>query len=185
MKIQIKLVIILIAFIIVTGTVATIVSRSISEEITQEQVFIHLEATAQSRADHVETVLKGYKEITETLAAGNAFRDAVDDSKEHTWRMEQSDRRIKSVIPAHDEISMIEVLDANGIVIASNRDDVGLDKSNKDIFLNRQDEVYIKDLHTSLYTGNAVISITAPILLDGEFSGVLVINFDAERELFA
>jgi len=174
MKIQIKLVIILIAFIIVTGTVATIVSRSISEEITQEQVFIHLEATAQSRADHVETVLKG-----------NAFRDAVDGSKEHTWRMEQSDRRIKSVIQAHDEISMIEVLDANGIVIASNRDDVGLDKSNKDIFLNRQDEVYIKDLHTSLYTGNAVISITAPILLDGEFSGVLVINFDAERELFA
>jgi len=185
MKIQIKLIIILIAFIIVTGTVATIVSRSISEEITQEQVFIHLEATAQSRADHVETVLKGYKEITKTLAAGNAFRDAVDDSKEHTWRMGQSDRRIKSVIQAHDEISMIEVLDANGIVIASNRDDVGLDKSNKDIFLNRRDEVYIKDLHTSLYTGNAVISITAPILLDGEFSGVLVINFDAERELFA
>ncbi|MEA1907618.1 MAG: response regulator [Euryarchaeota archaeon] len=185
MKIQIKLVIILIAFILVTGTVATLVSRSISEEITQEQVFIHLEATAQSRADHVETVLNGYKETTETLAAGNAFRDAVDDSKEHTWRIGQSNRRIKSVIQAHDEISMIEVLDANGIVIASNRDDVGLDKSNKDIFLNGQDGVYIKDLHTSLCTGNAVISITAPILLDGEYSGVLVIDFDAEKELFA
>jgi signal transduction histidine kinase/CheY-like chemotaxis protein/HAMP domain-containing protein len=184
MKIQIKLVIILIVFILVTGTVATLVSRSISKEITQEQVYHHLEATAQSRADHVETVLNGYKELTKTLAAGNAFGDAVDESKEHTWRMEQSNCRIKSIIHAHDEISMIKVLDANGIVVASNRDEVGLDKSTKDSFMNGKDGVYIKDPHISLCTGNTVISISTPILLDGEFSGVLVINFDAGKELF-
>ena len=184
MKIRIKFAIILLAFILVTGTVTTFVSQTITKEITQEQVYLHLGATAQSRVDHIETVLKGYKELTKTLAAGNAFSDAVDESKEHTWRMEQADRRIKSIIRTHDEISRIRMLDANGIVIASSRDDVVLDKSTRDIFWEGQNGVYIKDLHTSVYTGNVVISISAPILLDGEFSGVLVLTFDAEKELF-
>ncbi len=184
MKIQIKLVVILITFILATGTVISIFSQMISKEITQEQVYHHLEAIAQSRADHVETVLNGQKELTKTLAAGNAFRGAVNESKEHTWRMGQVNRRIKSVMQAHDEISMIKVLDANGIVIASTHDDVRLDKSTTDILLKGQYGVYIEDIHTSLCTGNTVIGISAPILLDGEFSGVLVIDFDAEKELF-
>ncbi len=84
-----------------------------------------------------------------------------------------------------DEISRIRVLDKNGAVIASSQDDVGLDRSASDIFLIGKDGVHIGDLHISEFTGNTVISVSAPILLNGEFSGVLVVNFDAEKELFA
>ena len=101
MKIKIKIFAITIALIMVTGVTTIMVSHSITGNMLEDGVSPHLESTAQSRADHIETVLTGYKELTEMLAAGNPFRDVVDEDKEYTWRMEQVNRRIKSVIPSH------------------------------------------------------------------------------------
>ena len=185
MKIQIKIFAITIALIMVTGVTVIVVSQSITGNMLEDEVYLHLESTVQSRADHIETVLAGYKELTAMLAAGNPFRDVVDEDNEYTWRMEQVNRRIHSVIQSHYEISRIRVLDKNGTVIASSQDDVGLDRSTSDIFLTGKDGVHIGDLHISEFTGNTVISVSAPILLNGEFSGVLVVNFDAKKELFA
>ena len=185
MKIQMKIFAITIALIMVTGVATIVVSQSITGDMLKQGVYVHLESTAQSRADHIETVLTGYNKLTEMLAAGNSFRDVVDESKEYTWRMEQVNRRMKSVQEGHDEISRIRVLDKNGTVIASSQADVGLDRSTSNIFLEGKTHVYVGDLHTSIFTGKTVISVSAPILLNGEFSGVLVVNFDAEKELFA
>jgi anti-anti-sigma regulatory factor/HAMP domain-containing protein len=184
MKIQIKIFAITIALIMVTGITMIVVSQSITGTILEDEVYLHLESTAQSRADHVETVLKGYKELTIMMAVGNSFIDVVDGSKDYAWRMEQVNRRIKNTIEARDEISRIRVLDANGTVIASSHADVGLDRSTSNIFREGKTRVYIGDLHTSRLTGNTVISTSAPILVNGEFSGVIVLNFDAEKELF-
>ena len=184
MKIQIKIFVITIALIMVTGVTMILVSQSITGNMLEDEVYLHLESTAQSRADHIETVLNEYKELTGMMAVGNDFRDVVDGSKDYAWRMDQANRRIKNTIEAHNEISRIRVLDANGTVIASSHADVGLDRSTSDIFLEGKTRVYIGDLHTSRLTGNTVISASAPILVNGEFSGVLVLNFDAEKELF-
>jgi len=184
MKIRMKIFTITIALIMVAGVVTIAVSQSITRDMLEEEVYLHLESTAQSRADHVETVLTGYKELTVMLAAGNPFRDAVYEGKEYTWRLEQVNRRIKSIIGAHSEISRIRLLDTNGTVIASSHADVGLDRSTSNIFLEGMTGVYIGDIHISEFTGNTVISASAPILVNGEFSGVLVLNFDAEKELF-
>ena len=184
MKIRMKIFAITIALIMVTGVATIMVSQSITKNMLEEAVHHRLESTVQSRVDHVETVLTGYKELTVMLAAGNPFRDAVDEQKEYTWRMEQVNRRLKSVIESHDDVSRIRVLDTNGTVIASSNDDTGFDRSTSDIFLKGTDGVYIGDIHSSEFTGNTVISVSAPILLNGEFSGVLVLNFDAEKELF-
>ncbi len=184
MKIQMKIFAITIVLIMITGVAMILVSQSITRDLLEDGAYRHLESTAQSRADHVETVLTEYNELTVMLAAGNAFRDVVDSSKEYTLRLEQVNRRIKSVIGCHDEISRIRVLDKNGTVIASSQDDVGLDRSTADMFLKGKDRVHIGDLHISAFTGNTVISVSAPILLNDEFSGVFVVNFDAEKELF-
>lgn len=184
MKIQIKIFAITIALIMVTGVTMILVSQSITGDMLEDEVYRHLESTAQSRADHVETVLKGYKELTIRMAVGNAFSDVVDGSKDYAWRMEQVNRWIKNTIEARDEISRIRVLDANGTVIASSHADVGIDQSTSDIFLEGKTSVYVGDLHTPRLTGNTIISASAPILVNGEFSGVVVLNFDAEKELF-
>jgi len=184
MKIQLKIFTIAIALIAVTGVTTIVVSHSVAENMLETEVYLHLETTAQSRVDHVETVLKEYGALTETLAAGDAFRDAVDESKDHARRIEQANRRITSVIQAHDEVTRIRVLDENGTVIASSHTDIGLDRSTSDIFLEGKTRVCTGDLHTSVFTGSTVTSASAPILVNGEFAGVLGINFDAEKELF-
>lgn len=55
--------------------------------------------------------------------------------------------------------------------------------------IHQQDETIllvddVGHIHTSKYTGNPVISVAAPILANGKFSGVVVVNFDAEEELY-
>lgn len=185
MKIQIKIFAITIALIMVTGVTTIVVSQSIAENMLEEEVYLHLESTAQSRADHIETDLIGCSALIGMMATENSFIDAVDESKDHAWRMEQVNRRIKSVIQSHDEISRVRVLDKNGTVITSSRADVGLDRSTDDFFLKGKNGVYIGDLRTAISNGNTVISASAPILVNGEFSGVLVLNFDTEKGLFA
>ncbi|GAI05072.1 unnamed protein product, partial [marine sediment metagenome] len=53
-----------------------------------------------------------------------------------------------------------------------------------EIFLMGKQRVFIGDLHLSLFTNKYVLSIAAPILLNNQFTGVLAINLDADKELF-
>ncbi len=184
MKIQAKLVIILIAFIMVTGTVTTLVSQTISKEIAQEQVYDHLTATAQSRAKHIEMVIAGYGQTVETMAAGNAFSDAVDESKDHVMGLEQADRQIRNTILTDVRISRIRILDKNGTVVVSSHDDVGLDAKTEDAFLNGRAGTYVGDIHISEFTGAPVTCVASPILVNGKFSGAAMVNFDVGEEIF-
>ena len=184
MKIRTKIITILISFILLVGMVAIMVDHSLSRDIVEQEIYEHLETTAQSRTEHIETVLKGYEQTTETLAVGNAFRDVVDESKDYTWRVEQANRRIESTIQAYDEISRIKILDKNGTVIASSHTDVGLDRSTDDIFHNMGTGAYIGDIRFSEFTESIAMCVSIPIMLNNEFSGVCVVFFDMESELF-
>ncbi len=184
MKIQIKILVIIFLLILVTGAATIIVSQTISTNIVEKEIYNHLVTTAESRADHIETLLNEHKQNIEMMATGDPFRVIVDPSKDYNQSIEQVNRRINAIIQSNEDISRVRVLDKNGIVIASSNPDVGFDKSASEIFLKGKEEVYISDLHTSEFTGIEVISVAAPILVNGEISGVIVVNFDAEKELF-
>jgi signal transduction histidine kinase len=184
MKIKIKLLASVFILILITGAVIIMVSQLASKNMVENQIYNRLETTAESRANHIETILNEYEELAETLAAGNSFRDVVDESKDDTQTLEQAHRRIESIIQSHDEISRIRILDKNGMVIASSYTDVGVDESTDDLFLKGEKGVYAGELHSSKFSGKIVMSVAAPILVNGEFSGVTVLNFDMEKELF-
>ena len=181
MNIRTKFLAVMLSLVLITGMATILIGRTVSTSIIEEQVGNHLETTAQSRAHHIETVLGGYRKTAGMVATGNGFRDAVDDSKNHTDRLDSVNKRIDIILQSHEDISRIRILDKNGIVIASSHADVGFDKSASEIFLKGREEVYIRDIHTSVFTGNEVISIAMPILVDGKFSGVLIVNFDADE----
>jgi len=184
MKIQRKL--LLAAFLpaLIIGSIGLVILRDISRDIIMEQVRDHLITTVKSRGAHIETLLTEYKETALTMAGGIAFRGVVDESKNYDAGIQMGNERIKSIIESHKEISRIRVLDKNGMVIASSHPDVGHDQSKEEIFLQGEKGVYVGDLHLSRYTGKPVISVAAPILLGDQFSGVIVINYDATMQLF-
>ena len=170
--------------VIFVGTSSILISRNISTNIIKQQITNNLINTAQSRSRHIETLLNQYEELTKMVAAGVAFRDAVDESIDHTPRIEKVNQRIKTVIETHEEISRMMILNKEGIIIASSHEDKGIDTSAQEIFLKGKEGCFVCDLHLSQFTHKVVLSISVPILLNNQFAGVLVINFDADKELF-
>jgi len=170
--------------VLIIGIIGIIAIRDVSINIIKTEVRNHLITATQSRKAHIETFLDEYKELTLTVSTGIPFQNMVDENIDYTVRAEQCYLRIKSIIKAHKEISRIRVLDKEGRVVTSSHQDIGFDHSKDDIFLKGAEEIFISDLHISKFTGKPVLSISAPILLEDQFSGVLVINYDAEEELF-
>jgi len=184
MKIQRKFQIIALSLLTAISITCILISRNISTNIIKQQITNNLINTAQSRAKHIETLLDEYEVITKMIAAGISFRNAVDKNINAAQRIEMVNQRIKTIIESNKEISRIKVLDKEGIIIASSHEVTGMDKSTHEIFLKGREGVFIGDLHLSSFTHKYVLSISAPILLNNQFAGVLVINFDANKELF-
>jgi len=184
MNIRLKIFAVAIALVLATGIGTIVVSHGVSKNIVTSEVYARLETTAQSRADHIETTLSTHREFVEMMAVGNAFTDALDESKNYTWRMEQINRRITNTKGLCEDICSIMVLDTNGTVIASSIQNVGHDNSATAIFLMGKDGAYTDDVRICERTGDPIIGTAAQILVDNEFAGVAVIYFDAEDEIF-
>ncbi|MCK5508680.1 MAG: response regulator [Desulfobacterales bacterium] len=184
MKIRTKILFSTLLLVMVAGTIIILVNHIATRNMTEGHVYDHLRAVAESRTSHIRTVLTIHGEIAMMMAAGNAFRDVVDRNKNRAQTLTQVDRRIRSIIKSHYEISRIRVLNKYGMVVASSHADVGLNKSNNDIFLKGKKGVWFGDPHISLFTGNIVINTASPIFVNNELSGVLVINYDMEKGLF-
>jgi len=183
MKIRTKFLAVMLSLVLITGMATLLIGRTIATGIIKEQIGSHLETIAQSRAHHIETVLAGYKQDTEMLATGIPFRNVVDKSKNYTESIEMANLRINDTMQSREDVSRIRVLDESGIVIASSHADVGYDESMSEIFLKGKEGTYIGDIHTSRFTGKDVLSAASPILVNGKFSGVVIINFDVDKIL--
>jgi diguanylate cyclase (GGDEF)-like protein len=184
MKIQRKFLIIILSLVIFVGISSILISRYIATNIIKQQTTDNLINTTQSRANHIETLLGEYKGLTKTLATEITFRDALNENIIRAHRIDEVNQRIKTIIETHEEISRISILDKEGIIIASSREGTGIDKSTHEIFLKGREGIFIGDLHLSLFTNTYVLSISASILLNNQFAGVLVINLDADKGLF-
>ncbi|MBU4361253.1 cache domain-containing protein [bacterium] len=112
-----KFLIIILSLVIFVGISSILISRNISTNIIKQQITNNLINTAQSRASHIETLLSQYEALTKMVATGVAFRDAVDESIDHTPRIEKVKQRIKTIIETHEEISRVMILDKEGIII--------------------------------------------------------------------
>jgi len=184
MKLQKRFSIIMVSLLIIIAITSILISRNISTNIIKQQITNNLINTVQSRAMRIETLLGQYKELTKMIATGVAFRDALNKNITQAQRIDFVNRRIKTMIKSREEISRIRVLDKEGIIVASSHKETGIDKSIHEIFLKGKEGVFIGDLHLSSFTHKHVLSISAPIVLNNQFAGVSVINFDVDKELF-
>ena len=184
MKIQRKFQITALSLLMTIGIICILITRNISTNIIKQQITNNLINTTQSRANHIETLLGEYKGLTKTLATEITFRDALNENIIRAHRIDEVNQRIKTIIETHEEISRISILDKEGIIIASSREGTGIDRSTHEIFLKGREGIFIDDLHLSLFTNKYILSISAFILLNNKFAGVLVIDLDADKELF-
>ncbi len=171
----------MLSLVLITGMATILIGRTVSTSIIEEQVSTNLETTAQSRAHHIGTVLGEYNQETGTLSVGIPFRNIVDERKNRTHYIEMANLRLNNTIQAHEDISGIRILDKTGTVVASRHVDAGSDDNTSEIFRIENGEIHAKDLRTSVFTGDDVVSVATPIFVDGEFSGVVIVDFDARK----
>ncbi len=186
MRIRSKMLLVVFFIIITMGFSVIIVVRSISKNIIEEQMISHLAAVAEIRARYVNSTLNEYKEITALTSTGNVFIDLASETENTEEAARAVNRRIRTMLISYNDISRFRVLDRNGTVIVSSHSDVGVDLSEDPLFLNVTSEGgYTSELHLSRFTDNPVFSISAPINESDEFVGAVVVNFNADRELFS
>ncbi|NOQ28831.1 MAG: HAMP domain-containing protein, partial [Methanosarcinales archaeon] len=181
MNIRTKFLAVMVSLVLITGMTAILIGRTVSTSIIEEQVGNNLETTAQSRANHIATILGEYDQETALLSVESAFRDVVDESKNHTRSIEAANLRISSAIQAHDAISGTRVMDKNGTVVVSGHVDTESDENTSELFRIENGKIRVMNPSTSVFTGEDIIRVATPILVDGEFSGVIFVDFDAEK----
>ncbi len=176
---------------LLTSVVLTVVAVSIVYTIVrnnlEKSIFDHLVTAAESRANHIETFLEEHENLVQLLSTEILFMETLNSNKdnpEYHKKLESVNDRLKAVIKVHKDIIKTNLLDKNGVVIASSdKASVGSDKSDDEIFLNAKEATYIKDIHISKTAGIPALDFATPILVNNEFLGVIVTNLKAE-ELF-
>jgi len=184
MKIRTKFLLFMMLFVISIFIIIYFGSSRISKDRITEDINNHIITAVKFKAHNIETLLKNYKETTELLAVGVPVVQYFDADKDHKTREKNLKTRIDNSIKTHDPITRIRVLDAKGIVVASSHEDIGMDRSDSRIFLEGKKGTYIRDLNLSEFAGEYFISIAAPIYTNEKISGVLIINYAAEKQLF-
>ncbi len=176
MRLRTKTTLALLFFVIFVFFVLFFVFQNNVKNLLEEQIGKEISTTIQSRGHHIESLLLQYKDITGMLAITNQFQDAVNENIEYKKRIKNVNKRIEKIIKSTLDIEKVRVINKEGQVIASNHEDTGLDLSSDELFLRARNDIYVQDLHISRFTGHPVLSFSAPIILKGRFSGVLVFD---------
>jgi len=126
---------------------------TVTENILSQAIHKHLMTSAQSRANHIETLLDENKQAVELLGTGVIFNELLSMSKEapgYNQKLNRVNRRIKGLMEVHQEFFKLSLLDKKGIVITSTDEaSVDSDKSADDVYLKGKESTFIEDLHIS------------------------------------
>ena len=141
----------------------------------------HLSTTVQSRGDHIETVIEGYKDTISALAEKKAFVNAVSTNRGSEQEIEEANRETKTTLKAHTDIISISVMNKDGIIAASSGKNIGDDKSNDEVFLKGKDGAYAGDMYFSGLARSEVVRIAAPIFVAGKVVGVVDSAFSTKE----
>ena len=163
-KIKLRTAIVIFFFILaVIGSFAgQFISYNNVGNILAEQVYYHLETTAQSRAEHVKTLLRELKQNIEIAAT----------------HQELTNEELKEIMEINEGYYEVFVLDKDGKVMTTTNpeEEIGTDFSEDLFFLEGKKGVYLKDFDYDEEFKRYRISISAP-----HAEGVLVARIGTEE----
>ncbi|MEA1906625.1 MAG: cache domain-containing protein, partial [Euryarchaeota archaeon] len=188
MKIQTRVLVVLVITILITGAAGIIASNIVSREAVKDQICNELVLTVQSRANHIETFLDMNKLKVEMTASSFLFKDLlttdVDDDC-YAAQCEKVTARLHTLAATDDLTCAIFLLDMNGTVIVASDEAVnGIDMSSDDLFLKGSKRTYVGDVRTCKSSGLSTISLSTTVIKNDEVVGVMCVvirmdNLDA------
>lgn len=153
----------------------------------EREVGDHLNALAQSRANHIKTFLTEHKKTVELLASEPIFKElllANEKDADYKKLYQNVDNRINNLVKINGEIYKVYVMDKNGKVIVSNiKSHEGQDRSNNDYYTKGKEKTSFKHVHVA-DGKRGIIDIGTPIKDGNKLLGVFVAHIEMD-ELFS
>jgi len=146
------------------------------------EIYDHLDTAVQSRAHHIETVLKMYEQRARLLTSKTWMRTLL---KSY---LETNDVEYKTKIEGvfvdvqaeNPKFLRIFITNPEGqIIISTDKEIIGKDISDKDYFINAKKEHTVSDFDKD-DTGGIRHHIAGPIIQDGEFLGIVSVATDGK-----
>jgi len=180
---------IFLAFVI-TGLILTVAGTFLLyyffTNTLKESISAHLETAVNSRSHHIKTFLDREKGTVEDLALiGKVERLLLTEKTDINYDNQVNDvnERLQKTVNSSEAILSIEVLDKNGIMIASTNESMVTDMGHDEIFLNSKESTYIRDIYFSEFFSDVVMCVGTPILSNDKFLGVIIADLNLD-ELF-
>jgi len=187
MKIAAKISFSFLGVAIILSSVAAPIFYVIAKNSLRNEIVAHLDTTAKSRKEHVETYLKligvSVKQLSASVVLENFLKTTKDDpARNEAFNLAM--RRLKTTKEYNPSVCEFLLLDLTGRVVASSDEaDIGPDDSTDAFFVEGRKGSYIKDAYYCPYDGEPLIAASAPILefKTGKLLGVLVATFTLDE----
>jgi len=138
-KIQKRLIIIILSLVIAVGTISILVNRNMSTNIIKHQITNNLINTTQSIAEHIKTLIDLEKETIKQLSESIVIREllsSTEEEEDYSLKFDKVMLRLQNTAQPGEYVYGAFVLDSKGTIIASSdEEDIGKDKSNDPYFL--------------------------------------------------
>lgn len=165
--------------IVITTSIGLIILNKTSENILHSNIAATLETTAQTKAEHIATILDHYKADTEQIASSPQVRSLLlSDEKTTSYmeKMETAEKELKSKVQT-ENLLKITVFDKNGRILIST-DQVHNETYEEIERLVTLGENYFKGPHFSNIFGKTCIHFGFPIKNNGETIGFVITDLN-------
>ena len=195
MKIQSKILAIIFIVVLLTGGVSTLIVRSISMNIVEDEISDHLITTAQSRAHHIQTMLESQRQTVETVAsAADLYLTLIMEGFSGMTRdstLPLTGSLLDGMAMANSGVREIFYIYKDGIVeYASNPEFSGFDASQTEFFVMGKEAfscggkgVLVGDTLFGTVDGIPSLAVVSPVQVGEDFDGIMALLF-SEEDLF-
>ncbi len=181
MKIHLKVLIIILLVITVTGISAILIGREYSKNALEDQIRDHLVSASNDKTQHLATYLNSRKESVEALATQTeVFELMVEEVGGFSRAMSEyimdisADRDPNHIFIINDEGNLVWGAGRYGLQTGM-YDESKTDMNDWDIFIEGKKGTIVMDTRVGEFTENVVVGAASPFYLNKELTGVVVI----------
>ena len=184
MKIKEKILLSFLIPFILISTLSTFGYYYFGGQILKEKIYENLYNISENKKDFIDTFLLNQKIILKTLSEREEISEFLKKEERDVLYEESFAKLLSQFKESSTDYFEIFLLNKKGtIVVSSEEENVGLDRSLDEYFINAQQELFIKDPYLSKITGEKVFAFANPIINqeNNDFLGIVVIRIQIDK----
>lgn len=182
MRLQFKLILLLISVSIVPFGIIGYYTYDLSTRSMEDDAVVHLTSVAHTRADYIDSwlahrrgdasVIAGAAPIVHNVEVMRTTDPSSDEYRQAKEDIETFENLVMEEYGAFDEMF---VLDESGIIVASTDEStIGDDRSSREYYHEGLNDTHLTDVYTSPRLHVPTMLVSAPLLFDNRTIGVVV-----------